>query len=482
MSNVRTINLKNACKALERSADREKQWRPVFHLAPMTGWLNDPNGLCQVGTTHHIFFQYSPFDVKPGLNYWGHYSTEDFVTYQYHEPGLCSDEKFDCHGVYSGSALEQEEKLYVFYTGNVLQRDDPDYDYITAGREHNTIRAESTDGIHFEKKTVLLYNRDYPEDVTCHVRDPKVWKDGDSYTMVLGARRKDDVGEILVYRSDDLAQWELANRVTSDIPFGFMWECPDCFTLDGVQFLSFSPQGVEAQDWKYHNIYQSGYCRLDGDLYGTNRLGAFQEFDHGFDFYAPQTYQDKQGRRILIGWMGMPDCDYGYPEREYGWTNMLTIPRVLHQRDGKLLQEPLPELRKLRGRMRCGHVSGEMTWEKLSVYEADIRFTEIDSAEVCFGTDGVISWKDGFLTLAFGESGHNRPMRQVPLENLRRLQFFCDASSIEIFANDGEAVFTSRFYANAAKSKLTILAERAEAAVWELNPIRVENLFSGQEA
>ena len=105
MSNVRTINLKNACRALERSADKETRGRPAFHLSPMTGWLNDPNGLCQIGATHHVFFQYSPFDVKPGLNYWGHYTTEDFVTYQYHEPGLCSDEKFDCLGVYSGSAL-----------------------------------------------------------------------------------------------------------------------------------------------------------------------------------------------------------------------------------------------------------------------------------------------------------------------------------------------------------------------------------------
>ena len=83
MSTVRTQNLKNACRALERSTDRTSTWRPVFHLAPVTGWLNDPNGLCQIGDTHHIFFQYSPFDVKPGLNYWGHYTTEDFIHYQY---------------------------------------------------------------------------------------------------------------------------------------------------------------------------------------------------------------------------------------------------------------------------------------------------------------------------------------------------------------------------------------------------------------
>ena len=213
---------------MERSTDRTSTWRPVFHLAPVTGWLNDPNGLCQIGETHHIFFQYSPFDVKPGLNYWGHYTTEDFIHYQYCEPALCSDEKFDCHGVYSGSALGQDGTMYLFYTGNVLRRDREDYDYTTVGREHNIIRAESEDGLHFTKKTVLLYNEDYPADLTCHVRDPKVWKDGDSFAMVLGARRKDDVGEVLVYRSDDLKAWTLANRITSQKPFGYMWECPDC--------------------------------------------------------------------------------------------------------------------------------------------------------------------------------------------------------------------------------------------------------------
>ena len=482
MSNVRTINLKNACRALERSADKETRWRPAFHLSPMTGWLNDPNGLCQIGATHHVFFQYSPFDVKPGLNYWGHYTTEDFVTYQYHEPGLCSDEKFDCHGVYSGSALEADDTLYVFYTGNVLQRDDPDYDYITRGREHNTIRAESKDGIHFEKKEVLLYNRDYPADVTCHVRDPKVWKDGDSYTMVLGSRRKDDVGEILVYRSSDLKDWKLANRVTSETPFGYMWECPDCFTLDGVRFLSFSPQGVDAQDWKYNNIYQSGYCRLEGDLYGDYELKPFREFDHGFDFYAPQTYLDQQGRRILIGWMGMPDCDYGYPEREYGWTNLLTIPRVLHQRDGRIFQEPLPELQKLRGEELHMTVQDSAEQKTDFVYEAEILNTAGEELEVQFGTDGSITWKGGLLSLGFGERGQNRPLRRVPLEKLENLRIFCDTSSIELFANDGEAVFTSRFYADAAASQLTVLSAQAEVTLWKLHPIQIENCFSNKEA
>ena len=33
----------------------------------------------------------------------------------------------------------------------------------------------------------------------------------------------------------------------------------------------------------------------------------FDELDRGFDFYAPQTMGDPKGRRILVGWMGLPN-------------------------------------------------------------------------------------------------------------------------------------------------------------------------------
>lgn len=52
------------------------------------------------------------------------------------------------------------------------------------------------------------------------------------------------------------------------------------------------------------------------------------------------------------------------------------------------------------------------------VYEAEILNTAGEEMEVQFGTDGRITWKDGFLSLAFGESGQNRPLRRVPLEKL----------------------------------------------------------------
>ena len=33
---------------------------PRTHPRPARGWLNDPNGLCRVDGTWHVFFQYNP--------------------------------------------------------------------------------------------------------------------------------------------------------------------------------------------------------------------------------------------------------------------------------------------------------------------------------------------------------------------------------------------------------------------------------------
>ena len=40
-----------------------------------------------------------------------------------------------------------------------------------------------------------------------HFRDPKVWREGDSWYMIVGAR-DGDTGQVRLYRSADLRQWQ----------------------------------------------------------------------------------------------------------------------------------------------------------------------------------------------------------------------------------------------------------------------------------
>lgn len=77
--------------------------------------------------------------------------------------------------------------------------------------------------------------------------------------------------------------------------------------------------------------------------------GELHELDAGFEFYAPQTTVAEDGRRILIGWLGVPDGEEMLqPTRAHGWIHQMTCPRELRYRDGKLWQTPVRELETLR--------------------------------------------------------------------------------------------------------------------------------------
>ena len=174
----------------EKPSAADSRFRQEIHLMPPTGWLNDPNGLCQFGGVFHAYFQYSPFHTEGGVKMWGHCTSRDMVRWEYQGAVLYPDQPFDCHGVYSGSAFTEDGVMYVYYTGNVKLEDRADYDYINTGREANTVLVTSRDGQSFGPKQLLMRNADYPSDLTLHVRDPKVWKDQGTYYMIQGARTK----------------------------------------------------------------------------------------------------------------------------------------------------------------------------------------------------------------------------------------------------------------------------------------------------
>ncbi len=63
-------------EALLHSVEKAR-WRQKFHVQPVSGLLNDPNGLVQKGDTYHIFFQWFPLGAVHGLKYWYHASSKD---------------------------------------------------------------------------------------------------------------------------------------------------------------------------------------------------------------------------------------------------------------------------------------------------------------------------------------------------------------------------------------------------------------------
>lgn len=378
----------------ENTSAPAHDWRLGFHLMPPAATdgtarpkIGDPNGLSYYNGLYHVFCQYSPDGVAPMG--WGHFTSPDLITWTWHDSAITPDTPADAGGSYSGSAVAHGQTLRAYFTGNVKLPGN--FDYINAGRKANQLlltapfTTDSPSTANFSaEKNLLLTNADYPDWCSCHVRDPKVWKQDGRWWMLLGARTTDNLGCVLLYGSDDGLAWIPEGSATTGTagaaePFGYMWECPNLVSIDGHEFLLVCPQGLARTPFANQNLHNVGYFPLNGRLIDLMRAAGnplhmsgphpcldastYRELDFGFDFYAPQalafpagktpanTTGELDGRTLLFGWVGEPDPDLQYQTPTTTWENALSIPRELSRNaPGRLCQAPAPELAALRSR------------------------------------------------------------------------------------------------------------------------------------
>ena len=451
---------------------KKDPWRLNFHVMPETGWLNDPNGAIQFNGVYHIYYQYVPRNPLGGATSWGHKTSKDMVHFKQEPIFMSPDQTFDVDGVYSGSGIEKDGKIHFFYTGNVKQPGD--YDYIYNGREQNVVHVISKDGFEIERREVVIPHADFPKGYSDHIRDPKLLEKDGMYYMVLGARTEDNLGSILVYTSEDLENWNYhGTLIDGKEEEGYMWECPDFFELKDESILILSPQGILPERYKYNNPHVAGYLIGEADWAQVkfNPTTDFHEFDRGFDFYAPHTFEDDQGRRIMWSWMGIGDTmpEYTNPTIARGWQHALTLPRELVLENDQLYQRPLEEYKKLRKNEQTKSF-GEAEGFAGEVYELMLKFETSAPFELKLRQDTELIYADEMLTLKHGKSGYGRRKRQTPIGEIRNIQIFVDTSSMEIFVNDGEYVLTTRVYPEPGEDTIA-LQTSAKGAItyWALD-------------
>lgn len=457
-------------------------FRQGYHIQPPTGLLNDPNGFSFYNGEYHLFYQWFPRGAVHGLKYWYHTSSKDLVNWENHGIGINPTDWFDSHGAYSGSGIVHDNKLHLLYTGNTRDENwirNP-YQCLAIMDEENNIKKHD--------KPII---NGVPNGYTDHFRDPKVFKHNGEFYIVIGAQNTDLKGRAVYYKSADLMNWEFVNEINTSLKdFGFMWECPDYIELDNKGILIFSPQGLEQEGDKYANIYQSGYMvgePLDLTT-GEFNHGEFIEIDNGFDFYAPQTTEDLDGRRILVGWMGLPEVEY--PTDKNRWAHCLTLPRELKLVEDKLIQKPVKELELLRGNHR--HIKDEINGTE-AVYEGfcgeryELKCTIKNFTEGRVGVklrtseneETVVYYdiNEKKITLDRSKSGEVfakewGTTRSTSLDcNELDLQVFVDSSSVEIFVNGGEKVFTGRIFPSKDSTGIRFLSTGKcdiEADIWSI--------------
>lgn len=329
--------------------------RPRFHFVSPAGWLNDPNGVSQWDGTYHLFYQYNPEGAFHHRIQWGHAVSTDLVNWSdlpvALEPsaGPDSPDSPDRDGCWSGVLVNDGGTPTLVYSGRHGDRElpcvavgTPDLLSWTKAPENPVIAAPPA-GL----------------EVTAY-RDHCVWREGTTWRQLVGSGIRGRGGTAFLYESADLRSWEYIgplfigdaadrDEAASDWT-GTMWECVDLFRA-GPGTLGVG--GGPADDvlvfsaWNdgdtRHPLYWSG--RYSGDSFEP---AALRRLDYGGRFfYAPQSFRDDSGRRIMFGWLQEGRTEEAMVEA--GWSGVMSLPRVATlAADGTLAFTPVPEVESLR--------------------------------------------------------------------------------------------------------------------------------------
>ena len=232
-----TIGGTSAAAGADESEPGDQQYRPLAHFSPEQNWMNDPNGMVYVDGTYHLYFQYNPNGTRWGNMSWGHATSDDLLHWE--EQPLAIPQTFDQEGraiesIFSGSVVIDENNtsgfgaagespLVAIYT-SAYEPAHPTH----AGKQAQSL-AYSNDGGY----TWTKYDGNPVLDRgSSNFRDPKVfWYDGPAgaYWVMVAVEAVDH--KTVLYKSDNLREWEHLSDFGPANSTGGIWECPDLFEL-----------------------------------------------------------------------------------------------------------------------------------------------------------------------------------------------------------------------------------------------------------
>ena len=185
--------------------------------------------------------------------------------------------------------------------------------------------------------------------------------------------------------------------------------------------------------------------------------------DDGIDFYAPQTTLMPDGRRVMIGWMQSWDSNIRPFKQK--WSCMMTIPREIKLIDGRIIQNPVREIKKyytdsinyveqtVEGECSFPKINGRVLDMTVEIKDGDYDEFKINFAKNDKFSSSIIYDKSkNEIEINRLYSGMNRDTigtRKVkvryPKQSLK-LRVIFDKYSVEIFVNDGSQVLSMTYY------------------------------------
>ncbi len=476
--------------------------RPQVHFTPPAKWMNDPNGLVYLDGEYHLFYQHHPYSNKWGPMHWGHAVSRDLLHWANLPIALYPDK----HGaIFSGSAVFDRDN-----TSGLGSAAHPPLVAIFAYHDH---AIEKQGGIKVESQGIA-YSLDRGRTWTKYAgnpvlknpglrdfRDPKVFWMSSIHEWIMTIAVKDHVS---FYSSKDLRHWIHESDFGQGIgQHGGVWECPDLFEMkvDGevasryVLLVSLNPGAPNGGSGTQYFIGNFDGQHFHSDSQGANWL------DWGTDNYAGVTWSGVPASRILwLGWMS--NWNYAQELPTVQWRNAMTLPRELKLvRAGAglaLLADPARELKGLRKTstpISAGGVEHTKALVSAAHFSApfelvlDLKLNDANVVALVFknaqqeATVFRINRAEHRYELDRAKSGltdFNASFSKLqtalmPDTDRLKLHVFVDRSSLEIFINNGQSVFSDLVFPHVPYNSVDLQTDRnievVDGTVYDLSSI-----------
>jgi fructan beta-fructosidase len=446
-----------------------EKYRPQFHFTPNKNWMNDPNGLVYLNGYYHLFYQYYPDSTVWGPMHWGHAKSKDMLHWVHRPIALYPD---SLGYIFSGSAVIDKNNTAGFGKDAMIAI----YTYHDPIKEKEGSILFQTQGIAYsndEGETWKKYEHNpvIENPGIRDFRDPKMfWNEEKSiWQMVLVAK-----DHVQFYESSNIKDWKKISefRFENNPPLG-VWECPDFFKL--------KVEGTNEEKWVLIISHGNGAPNggsgtryfvgdYDGTTFTTNQKTS-QWVDYGTDNYAGVTFNNEPNdKRIFMGWMS--NWNYATTTPTIKWRSAMTLPRelsLLKEDESYSLKSNLIDgFNTLKQSITKSTITGNIPYNFSyhNLQESVISFTtEIENDfHIVISNNKDESFKitynknEGLVKLDRSHSGlvdfnekyaltSNQTMLIGKKDKLS-FDIVLDASSIEIFINEGKYVMTNQIFPN----------------------------------
>lgn len=431
-----------------------------INLKAPGNWINDPNGFIYYKGKYHLFYQYFPYAPMWGTMHWGHAVSDDMVDWEHIGIALFPTKDYDRNGVFSGSAIEVDGKLNLYYTAARYVEENRENVHVAQSKIYQSqAMISSDDGMEFDnfnnKKLIIpvINDTDIADPFEC--RDPKVWKEGDIYYMCLASTSHGETGVLVLFKSEDAVNWSYANRLKS-ANLGTILECPDMFKVQDKWLLICSPCGNNMDGEGYDNQPIIQPVEFEIKSADVSISGEYKFLDYGFDLYAPQTNLDRDGNRVVISWVRMA-CPMKPADNPVAgkqmWNGMMSIPRTVEVRDEEIYTIPHENIRNYFSSDQCEcKTEGKTTWR----FDATkTQMTTVLSEGEHIDINGyVIGMIDGQIvgdrSALVPEGIDIHKISRTPYVGKEaQLEIYYDSDLIEIFIDGGKYALSHVTYINA---------------------------------